>query len=227
MSIYRLAPAIHRLRVGTGRRAERSRRGQALVEFALVLPMLLVLLLGIADFGRVFAAGITVEAAARNAAEAAAQEYVQLIRNRPGGVLDTSDYQHLHDVALETVCEESAVLPNRAMSGGDCSMPVTGVCIHLPDGAPDPIGCGSEAASAPSECDSLTGWSDGNGGYASTGSTPLAYVEVRVCYRFTTLINISNLRLPWGWGLSLGDIYLERNRQFAVACYPAATGPCT
>ena len=38
-------------------------RGQSLVEFALVLPMLLVLLLGIADFGRVFQAGITTEAA--------------------------------------------------------------------------------------------------------------------------------------------------------------------
>jgi Flp pilus assembly protein TadG len=49
-----------------------SRRGQSLVEFALVLPMLLVLLLGIADFGRVFNAGITLEAATRDAAEAGA-----------------------------------------------------------------------------------------------------------------------------------------------------------
>ena len=51
---------------------KRSPRGQSLVEFALVLPMLLVLLLGIADFGRVFAAGIILEAASRNGAEAAA-----------------------------------------------------------------------------------------------------------------------------------------------------------
>ncbi|MEP6807849.1 MAG: TadE/TadG family type IV pilus assembly protein, partial [Chloroflexota bacterium] len=29
----------------------RSRRGQSLVEFALMLPLLLVLLLGVADFG--------------------------------------------------------------------------------------------------------------------------------------------------------------------------------
>src|SRR5690606_20209344 len=43
-------------------RTRRPERGQSLVEFALVLPMLLVLLLGIADFGRVFAAGILLEA---------------------------------------------------------------------------------------------------------------------------------------------------------------------
>jgi hypothetical protein len=227
MPMHHLALAIARIRSIGGERARAKARGQSLVEFALVLPMLLVLLLGIADFGRVFSAGITMEATARNAAEAAAQEYVQLVRNRPGGVLETDDYQHLHDVALEKVCEETAVLPNRTLSGSDCTMPVTGVCVHLPDGSPDPIGCGSEAASAPAECGSLAGWADGNTGYTPAGSTPLGYIEVRVCYRFTTLINISNLRLPFGWGLSLGDIYLERNRQFAVACYPQATGPCT
>jgi hypothetical protein len=216
----------------------RSSRGQSLVEFALVLPMLLVLLLGIADFGRVFSAGITLEATARNAAEAAAQEYVQLIRNRPGGVLDADDFQQLQDIAIETVCEEAKVLPNRDVSGtGDCddisentttlNMPAAAVCIHPPDGSADPVGCGSEASSAPAECGSLTGWSPGNSGYVPPGSTPLGYVEVRVCYRFTTLMNLSDLRLPFGWGLSLGDIYLQRTRQFAVACYPQATGPCT
>lgn len=239
MLIHRIALAVRRRDDTDGQGAERSLRGQSLVEFALVLPMLLVLLLGIADFGRVFSAGITMEAAARNAAEAAAQEYVQLIRNRPGGVLETDDYQHLHDIALEKVCEEAAVLPNRDISGtGDCAdipqntatltMPAVGVCVHTPDGSADPIGCGSEAATAPAECGSLSGsWPNGNAGYTPAGSMPLGYVEVRVCYGFTTLINLSNLRLPFGWGLSLGDIWLERTRQFAVACYPQATGPCT
>ena len=66
-------PHIRR-RGGIGTHGARSERGQSLVEFALVLPMLLVLLLGIADFGRIFQAGIVTETAARNGAETAALE---------------------------------------------------------------------------------------------------------------------------------------------------------
>ena len=65
------------------RLASEGPRGQTMVEFALILPLLLVFLLGVVDFGRIFTAGITMEAAARNAAEAAAQEYQQIIRNTP------------------------------------------------------------------------------------------------------------------------------------------------
>jgi len=67
--------------------------------------MLLVLLLGVADFGRVFHAGIVVEAAARNAAEAAAQEYLQLRRDTT--TLTTADYDRIHAVARTAVCEEA------------------------------------------------------------------------------------------------------------------------
>ena len=77
-----------------------------MVEFALLLPMLLVLLLGVADFGRVFTAGITVEAAARNAAEVVAQEY---LRNPPGPMSDPAPspgddtyYRALHELAART-----------------------------------------------------------------------------------------------------------------------------
>ena len=60
----------------------RSSRGQSFVEFALVLPLLLVLLLGIADFARVFQAGIVLEASSRNAAEVADREVAERARNR-------------------------------------------------------------------------------------------------------------------------------------------------
>ncbi|MCL6454809.1 MAG: pilus assembly protein [Alicyclobacillus sp.] len=58
------------LRWTNGREA-RSEAGQALVEFALVLPVLLVLLLGIADFGRILLAQYAVAHAARDAAREA------------------------------------------------------------------------------------------------------------------------------------------------------------
>jgi hypothetical protein len=47
----------------------------------------------------------------------------------------------------------------------------------------------------------------------------LPYARVDGCYRFTTLFNLSDLQLPLGWSLSLGDIWLQRSRTFAVADY--------
>ncbi len=193
----------------------RHPRGQSLVEFALVLPMLLVLLLGLADFGRVFAAGITVEAAARDGAEAAAQEYLQLM-HKSGGVLDATDYANLHATALEAVCAETETLPNQTIVGGSCTMPHVAVCVH--DGA-DPI-CGAEADPAYTSCTGANGaWDPANYGAAPLGAQALPFVEVRVCYQFTTLINLTSLQLPFGWGLSLGDIWLQRDREFTVAAY--------
>lgn len=194
------------------------------MEFALVLQMLLVLLLGIADFGRVFAAGITMEAAARNAAEAAAQEYVQVIRNDADGSLESADYNHLHALAMDAVCSEARTLANQDDSGGACSMPLAAVCVH--DGA-DPT-CGSEAASSPTACQRLNSpWSNANLGATPSGAPAMPYVEVRVCYRFTTLFNLTDLDLPFGWSLNLGEVFIEKDRKFTVACYQQTAGACT
>jgi TadE-like protein len=188
----------------------RDPRGQGLVEFALTLPLLLVFLLGIADFARAFTAEITMEAAARNGAEAAAQEYLQ--RSHKAGGLLATDYPELHDVALNAVCAEADTLPNQVKSGSSCTMPLAAVCIH--DGV-DPS-CGIEADPSAVECSLINGaWDNANLG---AHTPPLPYVEVRVCYQFTTLFNL-NLQLPFGWGLSLGDIWVQKDREFTVANY--------
>lgn len=179
----------------------------------------MVFFLGVADFGRVFTASITIEAAARNGAEAAAQEYLQLSK-KSGGVLAPDDYVALHKVALDAVCAESAPLPNQTIVSGNCTMPLTAVCIH--DGAdPGDTGCGSEKDPGVTECTAVNaGWDKTNFG-PPLGSPPTAlpYVEVRVCYRFATLLNLGKLELPFGWSLSLGDIWLQRERNFTVANY--------
>ena len=225
-------PSRHHYRLNKAGWIRSSPRGQSLVEFVLVLPMLLILLMGIADFGRVFAAGITMEAATRNAAEAAAQEYVQIMRNKPSG-LTASDYERLHEVALYSLCQEAQVLPNRVFLGpssppplsgttvdNPCSMPPTAVCVHDAVGAtfgPDHFCNGTaDSPSPPAQCPDLaSGWDTTN----AQGSGALPYVEVRSCYQFTTLFNLQNLTLPFGSSLTIGDIYLQRTRTFTVACY--------
>ena len=60
------------------------------------------------------------------------------------------------------------------------------------------------------------GWST----FKSSGNPEdLAYVEVRVCYRFTTIIDLTAVRLPFGWDISIGEVWLQRDRSFTVADY--------
>ena len=209
-----------------GRRDPRHPRGQSLVEFALVLPLLLILLLGIADFGRVFTAGIVTEAAARSGAEAAAIE--RLRRTTPSA----AEYLTIHRIAAQTACSEARVLPETTYQPDDPSTPsvdeescptwpLIAVCVR--DGQ-DPY-CGDLASwntsSVPAGCSHLNAaWDSSSGGAIGSHS-----VEVRLCYRFRTLFNL-HVSLPLGWGLSLGDVYLQRDRTFVVDCPPGDTVGC-
>ena len=204
----------------------RHSRGQSLVEFSLVLPLLLVLLLGVADFGRVFAAGITLEAAARNGAEAVA---VERLHNPPTTPGDITYYQRLHDLAARTVCHEAKQLANTTYSAGPpetCpGMPVVAVCIH--DGF-DPLCSAADAltghsGSPPAECTQITDTAGRD--HTSPGEPASNNVEVRVCYQFTTLFNL-HLQLPFSAGMNLGDVWLQRTRTFVIDCAPGGLSTC-
>jgi hypothetical protein len=66
----RIFGTVHKL----PRHATRPGSGQSLVEFALLLPLVLLLVVALADFGRLFTSMIGVESAAREAADYGAMQ---------------------------------------------------------------------------------------------------------------------------------------------------------
>ena len=199
--------AIHR---------SRSTRGQALVEFGLILPLLMIFLLGVADFGRIFAAGITEEAAARNGAEAGAIQWQQLCKKYtwpctapPAGLQNPADYAAIHTIARDVACREAEKMPGRVLDGtGQCTMPIIAVCVHddHPTGAGDP-NCGGEAPPLGGPCFHMDEtWSS-----AKPTTTERPYVEVRMCYRFDPLFTFALAN----WG----SIWMQKANNFAVTNY--------
>lgn len=199
----------------TGRR---HTSGQSLVEFGLVVPILLVLFVAIADFSRVFAAGVAVEAATRNAAEAAANQY---LANPPDGDLsvpatgsDQTYYDNLRSYAAGVVCAELRDLPSTnydSVTQTCPDMPLVMFCVH--DGADG--GCGSLASPGsgvtPAQCGDLSNPALTNGQSTNADGSHPRSIEVRTCYLFRSV-----LHLPL---FDLGDVWLQRTRTFAIACY--------
>ena len=70
----------------------RDQRGASAVEFALIVPLLIVLVLGIAEFGRAFQVQGTLSAAAREGARAMAlqnDQTVALLGGELNGLFET------------------------------------------------------------------------------------------------------------------------------------------
>jgi hypothetical protein len=116
-----LTSTIRSLR-GTFRR--RSVRGQALVELAIVLPLLLAIVGITVDFARVYQASIALNGATRNAAEYVAsfcpdnEDLTQ--RCLPSPV----------DVARTMICTEMQGMAGVSGSGGSCTSPAVTIA-HL------------------------------------------------------------------------------------------------
>jgi hypothetical protein len=171
-----------------------------------------MLLVIVADFGRIFAASLSIEAAARDAAEIGANEYLA----HPPGPLDqpapmppdATYYSALHQKIARTVCAETSDLANSAfdVSNSSCvGMPLIQVCVH--DDADTECSGEAQSATVPSDCGNM-GTPPSN---THAGSNTPRWVEVRICYQFTPL-----LHLPI---LSFGDFWLQRTRTFTIPCY--------
>jgi hypothetical protein len=203
----------------TRSRGATDSRGQSLVEFTLVLPIMFLLLLTVADFGRLFASGITIESAARTAAETAAGDYLIELQLVPGQVppLTSDGYNRVHRAAWASICDEASSLPNATpgSGGSQCSGVPTVVCVH--DGA-DP-NCGNVYNAGGSGTTGCTQVAAGTSNAQTGGAETSKYVEVRVCYRFSAFFGMT---IPFiGGGLSplSGNFFLERVRTFTVADY--------
>lgn len=110
------------IRAHTGR----VRRGQAIAEFALILPLLIGLVGAAIDFARAYEGSMVLQTAARNAAEAAAFEATTL--------------SAAENVARSSVCTEAQRLPGfTAGSGGvveACTNPSVAVTYSRSETAP-------------------------------------------------------------------------------------------
>lgn len=201
-------------------RSADSTRGQSLVEFTLVVPILLILLVAIGDFGRIFATGVLIESAARSGAEIAANDYLAdppgsdatpafyLSDPAPPNTVDPGYYTALHDRVARAICAETQELPNSNYDPvtGECTgMPFVMICIH--DGQDDECSGESFGAAVSSGCDQFT--PPPNNAHGGSG-TP-RWAEVRICYEFTSLLD-----LPL---FSFGDFWLQKTRTFTIPCY--------
>ena len=199
-------------------RARRERAaGQSVAEFALVLPVMLLILVAVADFSRVFTAIITVEAATRDAAEAGAQEYLRTIEDPLPDPGDPNYYRALHQRVAKVACAEMRSLPNTDYDPGTgtCApWPVVRVCVH--DGVADNQ-CGNPIAGFNTNDTACPRAADPMVPARAGGIESSRYVEVRLCYRFSMLLRLP--ALPFGAAGPTGDIVIERSRMFTVADY--------
>jgi PKD repeat protein len=115
---------MHRLSLRTVRRRPRS-RGQSLVEFALVLPVLLLLTLVAIDFGRVFLGWVNLQQMTRVAAGYASEHASAW--GTPGDPVVKSRYQaKVKADATAINCDVPGTLPDPVISAGvSLGSPVT------------------------------------------------------------------------------------------------------
>ena len=154
--------------------ADRTNQGQALVEFALVIPLILFLVLAVGDFGRIYTSLVAVEAAAREAADPGAFNpgnwNTDLSSTNPGQAV--VKLQQLACSSAASSHLEGYAEPPGTVNHATCTNPTLTCTLERQ---------GQVAA------DCAT-YSVGAGGCGDTATDPPCVVHVQLAYQFDTLI---------------------------------------
>ncbi len=176
----------------------RPASGQSVVEFAIILPVILFLLIAIADLGRLYTSAVAIESAAREAADF--------------GAFDTSYWDDPNYVTTTNEMQRRACV---AAAGS-----------HLPDyQTTDPVDnstctnpsftCTLERNGASTDCTNPAGFTNGTD-CSDPATEPPCTVHVRMDYEFRLILAIPPLP---------GSIQISRESYFRVSDLIAPSPP--
>jgi TadE-like protein len=152
-----------------------STRGQSIVEFALVAPVLLLILVAIADFGRLYATMVAVEAATREAADYGAFD-ANHWNGAPNVATTVAEIKRRACTAASGSHLQDYAEPSGTLGHADCSNPILTCELELPDGTV-------------SDCSSYSG----TGVCGDPNAEPPCIVHVRLDYTFHTILGLPPL----------------------------------
>ncbi|MEW5992559.1 MAG: TadE/TadG family type IV pilus assembly protein [Chloroflexota bacterium] len=189
--------AFRPVRLLPRRAARHSQRGQALTEFALIAPVLLLIVVAIADFGRLYNSMVAIESAAREAADYGtfkSSYWDPTLGNPP---VTFAEMERRACTAAWGSHLENYSEPGGTVNHETCDNPVI-TCVVEPNGPPA------------QDCDSY----DGAGDCHVSTTDPPCIVHVTATYTFSPFFNFNIL----GW--SPLQVTFARQSLFRISDLP-------
>jgi len=168
----------------------RLRSGQSVTEFAIIVPVMLLILLGIADFGRLFTSAVAVEAAGREAADY--------------GAFDASFWT---DTNVPTTVAEMERRACTAAAGSHLEGYTTTDQVNNTTCTNPVFSCTLERNGASTDCGGSHGFTNGVD-CSDPATEPPCTVHVHMTYEFNTLLSV---------GPMTGTFEIGRDSRFRIS----------
>jgi hypothetical protein len=164
------------------------------VEFALVIPLILLLVLAVGDFGRIYTSLVAVEAAAREAADLGAFDpgnwNTDLSPSNPGQTVVRMEHAACSSAAASHL--EGYVEPVGTVNHATCTNPTLTCTLE-------------QSGGGSADCATYVG---GSGGCGDPATDPPCVVHVQLTYEFDTFVPIPILP---------ATVTFTRDARFAVS----------
>jgi Flp pilus assembly protein TadG len=167
-------------------------------EFALVVPVLMLLLIAIADFGRIYASAVAVEAAGREAADYGAFEASQW---------NATNYSTTVNEMERRACVAAA---GSHLEGYQTTDPANNTTCTNPS-----FSCTLEHSGATTDCMNPGGFANGID-CSDPATDPACTVHVQMTYTFQTFLSVPPMPT---------SVQLVRDSRFRISCLTVAGTP--